>query len=214
MSNLKKIHIGKKFGKLVILDQIPGKKCICLCDCGKEKIFHTNHVITEATKSCGCIRSIKRDNYIDYIKEKIFLSIKINANGCWEWQKSRHKQGYGNLCYKRTVHLAHRISWIVFNGEINKEILVLHKCDNPPCCNPDHLFLGTDRDNIIDAFSKGRIERKKGEDHYNSKLTNEIVLEIKKLYKQGVPQKQIAKILNVNERTVNGIASGNSWKHI
>ncbi len=83
---------------------------------------------------------------------------KINKNEktkCWEWRAST-RRGYGLFKYKGKTTSAHRFSWELYNNKIPDGLLVLHKCDNPPCCNPDHLFLGTQKDNVIDMHNKGR----------------------------------------------------------
>jgi len=89
--------------------------------------------------------------------EKIKLFTKVNSEtGCWEWQKRLDKDGYGISWHKRKTMKAHRMSYMVYIGELHKGKLVCHKCDNPRCCNPFHLFQGTPLDNIRDAQQKGR----------------------------------------------------------
>ena len=77
---------------------------------------------------------------------------------CWEWiPKARHKFGYGIFMDRPYgTKKAHRVAWELTNGEIPNGLMVLHTCDNPPCCNPNHLFLGTAQDNSLDMMSKGR----------------------------------------------------------
>lgn len=212
--SMKKLHIGKKFHMLTIIDQVLGKKSFCKCDCGNEKIFRTGAIISGQAKSCGCIDSIQRKNYDEHAKNKLLKSIEKKENGCWEWQKARHRQGYGHFAYKRKVCLAHRMSWILHNGPIDDSILVLHKCDNPPCCNPDHLFLGTDKDNFIDAVSKGRIKRCKGEQHYYSKLTENDVLKIRQMASEGMLHEVIASEFNISKKYVSSISTRRNWKHV
>lgn len=77
-------------------------------------------------------------------------------NGCWEWQKYKNEWGYGRLRHNGKKVLAHRASYEVFKGDFDKNLLVCHSCDNPSCVNPDHLFLGTNKDNVDDCISKGR----------------------------------------------------------
>lgn len=80
-----------------------------------------------------------------------------NKNDCWLWTRHRNAQGYGRFSTFRLGPLmAHRVAWTIESGKIPSGLLVLHKCDNPPCCNPNHLFLGTHLDNIIDAVKKNR----------------------------------------------------------
>ena len=76
--------------------------------------------------------------------------------GCWEWTASRQKFGYGTKWHNGSVQLAHRIAWEEANGPIQEGMCVLHRCDNPKCVRPDHLFLGTVADNNADRHAKGR----------------------------------------------------------
>ncbi len=81
---------------------------------------------------------------------------KTGADGCWVWMANTFRNGYGGFTLNGKHTLAHRASWVIFNGEIPTGLQVLHKCDNSLCVNPDHLFLGTAADNIYDMVSKGR----------------------------------------------------------
>src|SRR5947207_5829360 len=83
--------------------------------------------------------------------------------GCWVWLRARTSRGYGNIHLGGKMVSAHRVAWELVNGPIPEGLLVLHKCDNPSCVNPDHLFLGTNADNRKDAQVKGRLPRHLGE---------------------------------------------------
>lgn len=82
-------------------------------------------------------------------------------SGCWEWSGPKSRGGYGIVGVRvcGAGRSAHRVVWVLMRGEIPPGVFVCHHCDNPPCCNPDHLFLGTNRENILDASSKGRLVR-------------------------------------------------------
>lgn len=81
---------------------------------------------------------------------------KISKNSCHEWIRGKNRGGYGKITYKTKGYRAHRLAYEVANGDFNKKLHVLHKCDNPSCVNPEHLFLGTHQDNMRDRDKKGR----------------------------------------------------------
>jgi hypothetical protein len=78
------------------------------------------------------------------------------GDGCWEWRGAKSRFGYGRFIVGRNNRLAHRVAWAATRGEIPVGMNVCHRCDNPSCVNPDHLFLGTQRDNVRDMHEKGR----------------------------------------------------------
>jgi hypothetical protein len=89
-------------------------------------------------------------------EEKFFNRIKKQSAGCWEWQGALTKAGYGLLGYQGKMEYAHRLSYKLIKGTINDGQCVCHSCDNPKCCNPEHLWLGSKKENNMDKARKGR----------------------------------------------------------
>lgn len=111
------------------------------------------------------------------VHPKFFGKFDIDANGCWNWIGYKNNMGYGVMKHQRKSYKSHRLSYILHVGEITNGLCVLHRCDNPLCVNPKHLFLGYQKDNADDKVSKGR--QYKGERHHECKLTDEQVKEIR-----------------------------------
>ena len=116
------------------------------------------------------------------VKNRLEKKRIITDTNCWEFTGYKTKDGYGMIGVFDSVVLTHRASYEVYIGPIPKGMLVCHTCDNPPCFNPDHLFLGTHKDNMKDMQSKGRTGKKYGEENPHSKLTNEQIDEIRKTH--------------------------------
>ena len=130
------------------------------------------------------------------------------ADECWEWQAGK-RRGYGLFGIHYKMWSSHRVAWILTFGPIPKGLLVCHYCDNRACCNPYHLFLGTNADNLGDAARKGRMLR--GEQDGNSKLTEEEVLEIRKMYAEGYTQQELADEFGVSVSQINNIVNRKNW---
>jgi len=142
--------------------------------------------------------------------ERFFSYIKKKKNKCWEWQLQGDKNGYGSFSITgkaREALRAHRASWILFVGEIPKGMLVCHKCDNPPCVNPKHLFLGTNNDNMIDKMLKDR--QTKGENVNTNILNREQVIKIRKSPKTPL---QLAEEFGITRASIYDILTFRSWK--
>ena len=140
--------------------------------------------------------------------------VKTTENECWEWLAAKHKFGYGMFGVKNKVIYTHRFSFELHFGKIPDGLEILHSCDNPPCCNPKHLFLGTQRHNVIDMGNKDRRSggSMPGEQHPQAKLTIEIARNIRKQYSQErISQRKLAKLYNVCQTTIADIVLNKSW---
>lgn len=143
---------------------------------------------------------------------------KIDFSGdCWIWKAYITKSGYGSYRHGNSMVLAHRFIWSVVNGVIPEGLCVLHKCDVRNCVNPDHLFLGSNQDNVDDRVIKGREGERTGEKNGRSKLNKEQVEEIRKLYKRGTniknefSQRGLAKRFGVSNVVISGVVNNRSW---
>jgi len=146
-------------------------------------------------------------------EERFWSKVQVgDPDDCWEWKASnRQGGGYGQFKLDGTMKLAHRVAWELTSGVIPEDLCVCHHCDNCGCMNPAHLFLGTKADNSADMVAKGRQRSARGTRNGNSKLTQLMVLEIRRLLASGLTQTAIGKIFEVNSRTINKIATGRRW---
>lgn len=140
------------------------------------------------------------------------------ATGCWMWTGAVFNHGYGYFSsgpwYRKWVDCAHRASWQFYHGEIPHGLFVCHKCDTPLCVNPDHLFLGTPKENTQDAAKKNRMNRPYGEDGNSTKLTEVDVIDILWLNSWGLNATQISKHYDVNDQSVRNIIRGRTWSQV
>ena len=136
------------------------------------------------------------------------------STGCWVWQGASHVKGYGYIKIPKTRKQipAHRLSYLIHVGDIPDGKCVLHKCDNPPCVNPDHLFIGTKLDNAMDMVKKMR--HCYGERQGSHKLTEKEVVRIHEMIKLGMKQKEIAAIFKIGAMQISRIKHGSRWRHI
>lgn len=145
------------------------------------------------------------------LESRYWPKVNVAANDqCWNWSsKSKHPFGYGRMTAGRKVNLkAHQIAWCLENGEIPEGKFVCHSCDNPSCCNHNHLFLGSQFQNVQDCISKGRNSNPpcfRGEQHTNSKLTDSQVEDIRN---DKRPAPTIAAVYGVSTKTVYRIRWG------
>lgn len=169
-----------------------------------------------------------------------FWDFVAKGEGCWEWQAARDRGGYGVFSVTGKQVRAHRLAFKLSTGIDPGEAMVLHRCDNPPCVRPDHLWLGDAKANANDAAVKGRTARgdrngarlyperlrrgpmpyrdpatrPRGSGHSNAKLTEEQVIEIRKLVGEGRTQRSVAVMFKVSPATICLAVSGINWAHV
>jgi hypothetical protein len=146
------------------------------------------------------------------LEERFWGKVK-KTDTCWLWTGG-FRNSYGRIKVSSKDVQAHRFSYKLHYGELPKDMLVCHTCDNRACVNPNHLFLGTPKDNIEDCISKGRYRFKKpGESHPRSKLKNIDIAEIRSKY-PGVTKVQLAKSFNVTWMCIHKIIKRQTWSHL
>lgn len=148
-------------------------------------------------------------------KNRFYSKILLpNEDGCMLWTGSKTLYGYGQFAHKKITTRSHRFSYIFHIGEIPKNLLVCHKCDNPSCVAPDHLFLGTPRDNMLDKMKKGKGRWGSHEKNGMSKLTLEKANYIRKLIKDDFfSLTKIAEIFRVSDSVIHEIRANKTWRN-
>jgi hypothetical protein len=146
------------------------------------------------------------------VAEKFVDYTDKTKSSCWLWIAGKTSDGYGTINFQNKTMLAHRVSWQFYKGEIPSKMLVCHKCDEPSCVNPEHLFLGTQADNMNDMKSKNR--RKNigcAEKNGRAKLTMEKAFLIREKRNQKIPLAIIAKEFNVGQSTISRVCRMENW---
>jgi hypothetical protein len=136
---------------------------------------------------------------------------------CIEWTGRRHRSGYGQgrIPGDRRLRQAHRLTWEQERGPIPDGMYVLHRCDNPPCVNVEHLFLGTQFDNMRDAKAKGRGWHPRGELNPKTHLTELQVREIRQRYAAGgISQEKLGVRYGIRQSAVSAIVRGQTWQRV
>ena len=160
----------------------------------KNKIFETNKIIPDDTKRF-------HESYI-----------LASESDCWLWEKSL-TFGYGNATWEGQAIYAHRLSWIIHNGPIPEGMLVCHHCDVKNCVNPEHLFVGTQKDNMQDCAKKGRVKAfPSAEEHPLTPFKWSDIYEIRKLYRDGMSFNALSKKYRVCRSSITKICRNKSWK--
>ena len=183
---------------------------------------HSNYI--RFCQRCGVqlTKSPKANGYAKYCKSVACrFWVKVDIRGkkeCWPWKGSigtNSKFPYGRFRYNDRIDNAHRVSYILTYGELkDEENHICHKCDNPICVNPYHLFEGTRQDNMDDMAIKGRRAVMRGEESGRAKITAADVAKIKRLRAKGWTLKRIGKKMGITFGNVWKILNGYSWNHV
>lgn len=147
------------------------------------------------------------------------VGITDSSRDCWPWAGARKPKGYGNVRINRIYMLAHRVAFQLAVGPIPSGMQVCHVCDNPPCCNPSHLMLGTAASNAADMLIKNRLDPFKnkaiGARNVNSKLTETAVRDIRRRYTDGdANQIELAEQHGVTPSCIGSVVRNSTWRHV
>jgi hypothetical protein len=215
-------------------------RCVCeTCD----EVFY--RVPSRIAKSGGrwcsrdCYDAARRDRPLESYAETFWPRVDMSGgpDACWEWQGARNRSKYGNVRIHDKTYLTHRIAWELANGPVPEGDDVLHHCDNPPCCNPRHLWTGDARANGLDMVAKGRHRaalypgrEPRGDQHYahthpelvlrgeksgKAILTEVQVLAIREQYATGsVMLSELATDYGVTISAIWRIVHRKNWRHI
>jgi len=168
--------------------------------------------------SPACYHSARKATFATRAVEKLIaLRRVVPETGCWEWTGVVLRNGYGATSYKGRHHMVHRVSAALYRGfDIDLPMFILHRCDNPPCFNPDHLFVGTPADNYVDSINKERQVTigQKGQATWNGRFTPEQIVEIRRRSLDGEMGSKLAEEFGVARNTLSKIVLRKTWKHV
>jgi hypothetical protein len=147
------------------------------------------------------------------------LTSRLKADGdCPVWTGCRNWAGYGKMSVNGKLWATHRFAYQLANGPIPEGVHICHHCDNPPCCNPRHLYAGSDQTNADDRKTRGRQRNGmlivRGEGHGMSKITDEDVREIRRLRRSGLTHAAISSRFNIGKAMVSHITNWRCWRHV
>ncbi len=149
-------------------------------------------------------------------REKFMNLVMPEPNtGCWIWIGRFDNNGYGRLSHREKYQVAHRYSFALFNGDFDVKEWVLHKCDNPFCVNPDHLYLGDAKQNMIDRDTRGRQKTQRGSAHKLAKISEADAIQIRALHNSKTyPTRKLARDFGISQCTVMKILKRVAWNHV
>ena len=145
-------------------------------------------------------------------EDRFWANVRIAAPlVCWEWTAAVFRGGYGAIVRSGKKLKAHRVAYEFFNGPVPAGMVVRHRCDNPLCCNPQHLLVGTPADNMADKYARGRAVHVRGSAHGNAKLNEQVVREIRG---SAETTATLSKRYGVSQSLVSKVRRGAMWSHV
>lgn len=194
--------VGERFGRLTVIKILPKSHRLCLCDCGQQTDVYVSKLKSGHTQSCGCYNQERRS-------QQRKIEWKVTEKGCWEC--TSHKPnfyGYPQYMIRQKNYRLSRIIYAELFGPIPEGLYVLHSCDNPLCINPEHLSVGTAKDNSRDMVTRNR--HAAGERSGQALLTKEKASFIRRS-RHKIKGVDLAKMFGVSPQTICGIQKGRAW---
>lgn len=210
---------GQKFSLLTAIERT-GKNdrgqavWKCICDCGNTVFTQSSYLVSGKKKSCGCstkslmakarIRISNTETLQQALEHRY-----VKQDSCWLWTGCKDKDGYGQLFFGSKKYRSHRVAYEVYKGTIDAHLMVCHTCDNPSCVNPEHLFLGTCKDNLEDASRKRRMSE--GQRNGKAKLTT---LQVSEIRASTIGSSELARYYGVDRHQISRIRNNQSWREL
>lgn len=174
-----------------------------------ERVIHRNGDRLDCRKANLFVYALDRP------ESRFWPKVSVREPGaCWPWLGRRTPTGYGLFRVGSRMVPAHRYAWQITYGDIPNPMEVCHRCDNPCCCNPQHLFLGTQADNVRDMQAKGRRASFIGEANGRAKLTEAQVRTIRQLFAAGSTRTSLARSFGVTRNSIDNIVNRTTWRSV
>lgn len=221
---VEKVMIDPKTNCWEYQTQTPNPPFYINREIGKRNVRHVSWYLHSGEFSNGTLEVVCGNRFcvnpnhflvVNSWKDRFWYYVdKKSKDECWEWKGHKDTKGYGVLHHPYSTK-AHRLSWLIHNGEIPNSLLVCHKCDNTSCINPNHLFLGTIQDNNLDKEQKGRHKGAVGERNFGAILNEEQVKAIRFLYESGkFSTYKLSNIFQVSRNCISRIINNKTWRTV
>lgn len=183
------------------------------CERGARSRGYCSTHLSRLYKHGDPLKVLPRSGTPKMTPERFWAKVAITANPdrCWEWQGCLKSTGYGVVSRNDVQWQAHRLAWFYVKG-YDSPLWLLHRCDNPKCVNPNHLYEGTHAQNTRDAVERARYLR--SEKHPQAKLTDERVREVKVLLRDGKQPAEVSRVTGVKRERVQSIKDGRNWRYV